>query len=77
MTQSPVNLNAFTHILGFLGSPENLTENAFDIESHNGSFSQVSSIDVYPVVAQVIQSIHSSHVSQSGQGCSQGGTTSQ
>ena len=45
VTQSPVKRNVLTPILGLLGSPHNLNEMAFDIESNNGSVSQVDCIE--------------------------------
>ena len=41
VTQSPVNRNTLTPIDGLCGSPHNLNEIALDIESNNGSVSQV------------------------------------
>ena len=64
--QSPVNLRTLIPIPGFLGSPHNLNEILFDIESYKGSFSQVSSIEVYPVGVQSKQSKQVSQTAQLG-----------
>ena len=66
VSQPPVKRKTLTPIDGFFGSPHNLNAILFDIKSNNGSFSQVSSIDVKPLVLQSIQSVHVSQVVQLG-----------
>ena len=45
VSHPPVNLKILTPIWGLFGDPHNFIANAFDIESNNGSLSQVFSTE--------------------------------
>jgi hypothetical protein len=66
VSHPPVNLNNLTPIWGFFGSPHNLNANAFEIESNNGSLSQVFSTEpgVTLQVSQTSQSLQEEHFKQ-------------
>jgi hypothetical protein len=66
ISHPPVNLKNLIPIPGFFGSPHNLIAKAFDNVSNKGFFSQVSSIDVNPLIEQSSQSLHATQSVQVG-----------